>query len=294
MIVGVVWVSGKSKEALRKAPATQTAPKSQTIPTPPKGTAPSQTPVKKAILQTTPTTIISNTTISMPQSPSDISPLQGKLTISTIRQNAVANSEYVTVQASPKNTESITFTGLTLRSRSSLNREKIPTAWTLPYPGNVGNGESVRLRPGEKAHIISGRSPNGQSFQLNTCTGYFEQGMNFTPTLPLACPSPLSEPLPLPPNTLSDACYDYLKQLKRCAVPSAIVPVALKADGSCQAHLSSKINYNQCVTYHKDDPNFFRGDWHIYLGRSTRLWRDKHDTVELLDEGGNLIDMRSY
>ena len=172
--------------------------------------------------------------------------------------------------------------------------------WTLYFPGTAGGTEVISLRPGGRAYLLSGRSPLGAmpfpnqgSFQLNRCTGYFEQGLDFYPRLPLACPQAADDPLPLPPNELSDDCYDYLRTLKRCVVPS-FIPEKLRTDGSCQAHVFSKINYNQCITYYKDGPSFYSGEWRVYLGRTTKLWRDRREIVELLDSDGKLIDSQDY
>ncbi|KKW11401.1 MAG: hypothetical protein UY50_C0014G0020, partial [Parcubacteria group bacterium GW2011_GWA2_49_9] len=80
----------------------------------------------------------------------------------------------------------------------------------------------------------------------------------------------------------------------RCTAPSPKVPTNLVSDGNCQAHLFNRINYNQCVTDNKDRAGFFRNEWRIYLGRSSKLWRDKTELVELVDDAGRLIDSRRY
>jgi hypothetical protein len=48
------------------------------------------------------------------------------------------------------------------------------------------------------------------------------------------------------------------------------------------------------VAYHKDEPGFYRGEWRLYLGRDTELWRDTKEMVELRDKEGRLIDTRAY
>ena len=233
--------------------------------------------------------VISETTLPAPLDPS-VSYLRGKLFITSVRRGDRASQEYVVVQASSKNTYDIPITGLKLKSKVTTLEGEIPKGWALPFPTSQGEGDVVKLRPGARAYIISGRSPNGQSFQQNTCTGYFERGMNFTPALPLQCPRPIDEPRPPAPNTLSDTCLDYLKKLPRCQVPPSTVPTKLRADGNCQAFLFNKINYNQCVTNHRNERVFFRGEWHLYLDRNTRLWKNKHEVIELLDENGRVID----
>lgn len=247
-------------------------------------------------------TVISKESVA-PQPSFVFSPLRGKLFISTVQRGSEVDREYVLIQAASNNAEAISITGLTLRGKVSRTEGVIGRGWTLFIPGNTGEGDAAFLKPGARAYILSARAPIGVTtesppgrggFQLNTCTGYFAQGRTVYPGLPIACPHPAQEPLPLPPNALSRTCYDYLKTLRRCAMPPATVPTNLVADGSCQAHLFNKISYNQCVAYHKDEPNFYRGEWRLYLGRDTKLWRDSKETVELLDAEGRLIDSRTY
>jgi hypothetical protein len=247
-------------------------------------------------------TVISQKTVAPAPDPS-LSPLSGKLFISTIHHSGGVDREYVLIRAASNNTEAVPITGLMVRGKVGRTEGVVGRGWTLFFPGNTGEGETVSLKPGERAYILSARAPIGVTtesppgrggFQLNSCTGYFAQNRAVYPGLPIACPHPAQEPLPLAPNTLSKTCYDYLKTLRRCAVPPATMPAKLAADGNCQAHLFSKINYNQCVAYHKDEPGFYRGEWRLYLGRDTELWRDTKEMVELRDKEGRLIDTRAY
>lgn len=297
MIMGALWVFSASTSPKHGIKTATTTPQTRALSSPSKSTVKLNVAENRAVGETMQGLprgyIISETILPQPLDPS-ISYLRGKLQIISVQKSIRPNQEYVVLQASPRNKYDVSITGLTLKSKVTFLGEEIPKAWSLPFPTNEGEGEVVMLRPGQRAYIISGRSPNGQSFQLNKCTGYFEQGMNFVPSLPLRCPRPVDDPLPLPPNTLSDACYDYLKTLPRCKTPPSSVPTRLRADGSCQAHIFNKISYNQCVTYYKSDRDFFQGEWRIYLDRNTRLWKDKLEIIDLLDENGRLIDRRSY
>lgn len=212
----------------------------------------------------------------------DASPLRGKLTITSVSRAGSPGSEYVLIQAARENAAPIVITGLRVRSALTHIGAAIPKAWALPFPGGRGEGEEVALQPGAVAYLITGRPPNGMSFQQNKCIGYLAQGLSFS------CPSPLNEPLPPPPNQLSDACLDYIATIPSCSVPSS-VPASLAYDGSCQAHVFNKINYNTCVALHKKEPDFYRGDWRIYLGRDTLLWGSRREIVELVDQNNKLI-----
>ncbi len=292
-----IWIGTKNTE-LRRAPRTATStPKAQVAP-PKQQTAPK--PSKTPSTQNTSSpfyppagTVISNTVVE-PTDPS-VSPLRGKLSIGSVSLGAF-DREYVIIQASKNNTTDVQITGLTIRSGVSLNGQTIGTGWPLYFPGVHSGTETIFLRPGGRAYLLSGRSPLGASypeqgsFQLNRCTGYFEQGLDFYPGLPRSCPQVSQDPS-LPHSDISDACYDYLKTLRRCVTPSTI-PESIKNDGVCQSYVFNKVNYNQCVSNYKDEPNFFTGEWRVYLGRSSELWRNRDEIIELVDQNGLLIDTR--
>lgn len=224
------------------------------------------------------------------------SPLRNQLTISGVSRGSgdgAADREYLSIRATSGNTGPVLITGLMLRSAVTGLSATIPKAWTLPFPGAGGDGDAVWLRPGSVVFVVSGKSPSGFSFQANRCTGYLSRRVTFTPSLPIECPSPLREPLPPPPNHLSDACLDYLATIPSCTVPGAI-PENLRNDGSCQVHVLNKINYNTCVALHKDEPGFYRSDWRLFLNRTTPIWKDRREIIELLDQNGKLISSYSY
>ncbi|OHA21156.1 MAG: hypothetical protein A2849_02250 [Candidatus Taylorbacteria bacterium RIFCSPHIGHO2_01_FULL_51_15] len=299
IILGVLWLGTRGKGVERQTERATTTPAvSRTLP---REAPPRNGGARNAPLYPPAGTIISESVLPDTLLDSNVSPLRGQLSVSSIQRSGPAEKEYVVIQASAKNQGDVELTGLVLGSGVSLNAHAIGRGWSFVTLGSMGEGEIIYLRPGARAYVGSGRaplghttgSPNSGAFQLNLCSGYFEQGLTFYPSLPLQCPRPIDDPLPLPPNELSDACYDYLKRVKRCTVPSS-VPENLKMDGSCQAHVFNRINYNQCYANYKDLPTFFTGEWRIYLGRTSELWHDRHDLVELVDREGRLIDSRSY
>ena len=85
-----------------------------------------------------------------------------------------------------------------------------------------------------------------------------------------------------------------IKPRPRGKVPPTTVPTRLRSDGSCQAFIFSRINYNQCVANYRNDRDFLQGDWHLYLDRTTRLWKSKREVIQLLDKNGKIIDSRMY
>ena len=287
LIIGIIWLSGKAGAPSQPGKSATTTPKTQVAPK--KVTAPQKSsdvaPARGSVAQPQVQQVL----------PAHISPLRGKLSIGSIGKGTV-DREYVIIQASNRNASAIDITGLTIKSRVSLIGHTIGNGWLVYFPNTTGDGEPILLRPGGRAYLISGRPPNGVAlpkfggFQLNLCTGFLEQNLNFYPSLPLQCPNPKDGPLPA---DISDDCYDYLARLRRCVVPTS-VPKYLESDGSCRAYAFNKINYGQCVTDYRNHPNFFRGEWRIYFRRTSKLWRDRKEVIELLDREGRLIDVRSF
>jgi len=300
LILVIAWIGGKSRAVRESAPIATSTPKAQVVQSvkaPPAVKV--QPSAQKAPVNAPAGTVISNTVVP-DASLAEVSPLRGKVTIASLTRGASPDQESVLIQASGRNSEAVNITGMSVRSGVSLNSQTIGTGWPLFFPNTIGGSERIFLRPGGHAYLISGPFPFGTElsrqggFQLNRCTGYFAQGKQFSPTLPKECPSPQSDPLPEPPNSLSKTCYDYLKTIPRCTVPSSKVPTALVSDGNCQAHLFTRINYYQCVVDYKNAANFYKGEWRVYLGRDSTLWRDKDEIVELLDDEGRLIDSKKY
>ena len=221
----------------------------------------------------------------------DQSVFAGKVYIREVRTSTKSSDEYVVIESPSSNTSEILLTGMTLKSSATGQSYKIDEGATLPYSGAINTKEKIFLPPGGRAYIITGRSPIGASFKLNTCTGYFEQYQDFTPYLPRLCPRPENENFPNLPSSISDACLDYLEGLPQCeAVP--VPPDSLPRE--CQVFVSNNLNYTSCVSRHRNDPNFFKPEWRIYLGRSEPIWKTRRELVILSDSSGKTVNSYSY
>ncbi len=184
VIIGIVWLSGKSKGVDSPSENATTTPK-QTQAATKKTESPKKTPVSSSggtvISEGAPLILL----------PEGVSPLQGQLSIGSVNRSSTVEREYVVIQASSRNAGSIDISGLTIQSGVSLGKQTIGKGWAMFYKTNEGEGEPILLRPGGRAYLLSGRSPLGSSvpqrggFQLNLCTGFLEQGLNFYPSLPL-------------------------------------------------------------------------------------------------------------
>ncbi len=222
------------------------------------------------------------------------SPLKGRLFIQAVQPGYGGTQEYLIIANQSQNNVPIVITGLQVQGVQSRLNVRIPQAWLLLFPDTSGEGEPVTLKPGERAYLITGRSANGKSFQLNKCAGYFEQGLNFAPPLPISCPRPINDPLPEPPNHLSENCLEYLQTIPACTTHSGSFPPNLQNDGGCQRYIQTHTSYDRCVSLHKNDSDFYSGEWRLYLGRDENLWSLRHDTIELKDRDGKLIHSYSY
>src|SRR3989344_4929911 len=196
--------------------------------------------------------------------------------------------EYVEVEALNSNKESVNITGWSLVGKSGLDI-KIGLGTILPIIGQISGETGIVLKPGERAYVVTGRSPLGTSFKVNKCTGYLNKARNIFPSLGTSCPEPLDEN---PPGNLDDKCLDYIETIPRCEAGIGPYPLGLSAE--CQSFLIEKINYNACVSNHKNDPDFYKSEWRVYLGREEDLWRDKRETIILRDSLGKAVDSVSY
>ncbi len=202
-------------------------------------------------------------------------------------------NESIELRASYNSGVPINISGWTIVSEATGATSVIPKGTEVPTSGVVNAIQDIVLSPGKRAIIVSGRSPIGASFRENKCIGYFSTFQKFSPSLPQNCPVPADElPALYGSNYIRDvACIEYVNKLSRCQVTLS-PPVGLS--GSCQAFLVKYLNYNGCVETHKNDANFMGDTWRLYLGRSTSMWRTKHEIVKLVDTLGNTVDAFSY
>lgn len=202
-------------------------------------------------------------------------------------------NEYVELSVRQNASAPVTITGWTLESDASGKAAVIPGGTAVPTSGVVNAAEPITLRPGDRAIIISGSSPIGASFRENKCIGYFGAFQSFSPPLPQNCPLPSEElKTRYGPDYLRDAsCVDYVATRRRCDVTLSPPPTL---SGACQNFLASSLNYNGCVNAHQGDSDFRGTVWRVYLGRTTPLWRTRHELVKLFDASGKTVDVFMY
>lgn len=204
------------------------------------------------------------------------------------------DEEYITIEANKNNTSPITITGLRLVSPISGKDYEIGRGVKIPNSNFVSEENPISLNPGERAVIVSGDSPIGRSFQLNKCTGYFEQFQDFSPNLPKSCPRPEDE-LVITANLLQEvnnSCIDFIERLPRCETYLKQLPLGYT--NQCRSFIANELTYAGCVENHRADPDFIVGEWRVFLKRQEELWREKRELIQLVDTSGKVIDTFSY
>ena len=161
-------------------------------------------------------------------------------------------------------------------------------AANLPYASQVNALSRLIIPPGSAVHIVTGQSPIGSNFRVNTCTGYFAQFNSVVPALPQKCPRPSEEPAQ---TNLPDMGLDYIESPPRCRIPQNTL---LDIGNTCRAYLTANINYSGCVANHKIDPDFYQNTWYVYLARSAELWKEKRETITLRDKQGTIMAEIEY
>lgn len=201
--------------------------------------------------------------------------------------------EYIEISIAQGAGIPVDLSGWRLVSDASGKTSSIPKGTEIPVGGTINEDENIVLSPGMRALIISGKSPIGASFRENKCIGYFSSFQSFYPSLPQNCPAPSDELASFyGANYVRDAaCIDFVNKISRCQV---VLSPPANASGACQNFLITYLHYNGCVDAHKNDANFLGDSWHIYLGRTTAMWRTTHELVKLLDANGKTVDAFSY
>ncbi|HET9641638.1 MAG TPA: hypothetical protein VFP46_02210 [Candidatus Paceibacterota bacterium] len=202
------------------------------------------------------------------------------------------SSEYILLYVPSGSGVPVDISGWQLVSEATGNASYIPRGTEVPMSGTINAVQDIVLTPGTRAYLISGRSPIGGSFRENKCIGYYSNFQSFYPSLPQNCPTGQNELGSYYADSLRDvACTDYTNRLSRC---QAVLTPPTTVSSACQNFLVKYFNYNGCADTHRSDADFLGDTWHIYLGRTTPLWRSSHELVKLLDREGAVVDAFTY
>lgn len=214
------------------------------------------------------------------------SPYKGKIYLGAgSASEADPQKEYVEIFN--RRAEPVLITGWTLTNRYG-NRAAIGEGSSYVFSGQVNPQEPIYLKANEKAVVTTGRSPIGTSFKLNICTGYFNQFQKFFPSLAEECPRLSENEIPI---NYPNACFDFVNNLSRCRMPTS---VPFEVGNDCNNLINEKMSYRACAEGHKNDANFYKPEWRIYLNQGAEFWNNERDYIILRDKDGKLADEISY
>ncbi len=78
-------------------------------------------------------------------------------------------------------------------------------------------------------------------------------------------------------------CSGYLAQFQ-----TFYPPIEIKVSDTFS------LTYNSCVELHKDDPDFYKNDWRIYLKTKDKVWAETGGLVKVLDNSNNTLGSTFY
>lgn len=224
------------------------------------------------------------------------SPLKGKISFSYASSlyGDDPNSEYLSIQASQSNEKPIIISGMEIKSLMTGHSAIIGYGTRLPMAGVADPKEVISLNPGDVAIINSGRSPLGYSFKLNKCTGYFAGAQQYNPSLPVECPALRDEKIPSIPANRYNFCMDFIESRNSCFFPRNSDDIPENIGPECTSFVTENTGYDKCVQNHRNNSDFFKPEWRIFLKRPETLWRNRREVIELLDTNKKVIDVVNF
>jgi|GEM_PF-3284876 len=200
------------------------------------------------------------------------------------------DTEYIDVEYNSPSKESVDISDWTLSNKSGFSIT-IGSVTNFPGIGSTPNTSRLTLAGSGRVHIITGRSPRGENFRLNKCSEYFSQHQTYVPSISVFCPSLSREP---GVDALDDECFDFVRRFGSCRIPTQSELPAGARNADCREFISKTINYSGCTSNHRNDLDFFKNEWWVYLNRPEHVWSDIRDTITLTNERGIVIATASY
>jgi hypothetical protein len=172
--------------------------------------------------------------------------------------------------------------------KTNRGGEYIPQAIDLYDPSGLSAAGDIILGQGQYVNIYSSSAPF--NIRLNKCIGYIGNSNKFTPALPNNCPyinqSVISK------LGFSGACENFIYSIGSCEVPDLNSFEIPQNDYACRNYIENNFNYKACFMAHENDVDFLSNEWRVFMGSSPL--DQYHDTAELLDKNGLLVDIYSY
>ena len=220
-----------------------------------------------------------------------ISPYAGYFAFLKRRESIIQTDpekEYLVLLFSKSYPDTVNITDWKIFSHKNRRAKNIPEGVKLLDPGRRTRESDINVIPGDVIIISSGRSPVGDSFQVNKCSGFRSQFKSFSPNIKARCPSSRDifvdfDEVPFD----DDVCFQEVRDLDRCQVVENI-PRGISRE--CRDLFEDEITEEGCVKRYKDDLDFYIPEWRVYLNSSRELWEDEgSDAIYLLDSQDRLV-----
>ncbi len=170
--------------------------------------------------------------------------------------------------------------------QSNIGNEFIPQAVNLYDPTGFAPATDIVLKQGDTVYLYSTSAPF--NLRLNECTGYMAGVANFVPAIPLTCPYIDQSQI----QQFSGQCQQFIQSIGQCQQPNMSSPQVPQNDYACIQYLLNNFTYRSCFDQHSADANFLSNQVLVWTG--SNIIDQYHNTVELLDKNGLLVDIYSY
>jgi len=240
----------------------------------------------------TPTTAVipgTTTTISLSQIPKGFTVNQLSPQYHEVRFDGISGAtaySYGRIYLAANMAKSVTVDVTGWQIKGNDGGEYIPQAVNIYDPSGLTAPGDIQLQAGQYVYLYSSKGPF--NLRLNECIGYIGQENHLTPALPNNCPYPNRSAI----TSFTGACQNYISTIGQCVVPNLNNTAIPENDPACRAYIENNFNYWSCFNAHEGDANFLSNEWWVWMGASPV--DPYHDTVDLLDRNGLLVDIYSY
>lgn len=198
--------------------------------------------------------------------------------------------EYFVLLVSDVLSAPIAITDWKVFDRATKRIHRIPRAVKVFGSGDVS--APVAVGAGDRVFVSSGDSPVKTSFQVNKCSGYRSQSVDFVPSIKTTCTDPVREFTSHGKVPFSDdVCYDTVSSLSRC---TTVKTAPQGVTTACRDFLQQVLSEKGCVSRHRNDADFFTGEWRLFLKSDRELWKNRDNVLYLLDENDLLVATMVY
>lgn len=208
----------------------------------------------------------------------------------TVRGNSIKPEDEIVEITNRDHRESIDIIGWTIKNTQNHSFQ-IPLVHNLPGSYDIKPTDRLILPPGGSVTISVGKQERRINFQENSCTGYFAQTSQFNPPIYPSCPRLDTRSLSA---QFTDRCIKLIERIPSCTTPSFSYKDTAGLENECTDFINQNFSYNGCVKSFRDQPDFFKKHWLIWMQSDQEFFRNIHDKVILKDAQGKLVDERSY